>query len=202
MKDKKKNLPNLKELKKDILFSDNLLGNELNFQTTWGLFSPKSIDDGTKLLLKKINFHEKEEILDLGCGYGPIGLAISKSFPNSNCLMVDKDFVAIEYAKKNIKLNKLKNASALLSNGLQHISTDQKFSLILTNLPAKTNKENYYIFFYDILNHLEIDGRMYVVAINGLRKFISKSLLEVFGNYKKIKQSKTYTVSMAIKKEV
>ncbi len=202
MKDKKKNLPNLKELKKDILFSDNLLGNELNFQTTWGLFSPKSIDDGTKLLLKNINFHEKEEILDLGCGYGPIGLAISKSFPNSNCLMVDKDFVAIEYAKKNIKLNKLKNASALLSNGLQHISTDQKFSLILTNLPAKTNKENYYIFFYDILNHLEIDGRMYVVAINGLRKFISKSLLEVFGNYKKIKQSKTYTVSMAIKKEV
>tara|TARA_Y100001935_G_scaffold242853_1_gene233698 strand:- start:20557 stop:21168 length:612 start_codon:yes stop_codon:yes gene_type:complete len=201
MKKKRNTSLDINNLKEDIYFEENLLENSLKFKTTWGLFSPKAIDDGTILLLKNLKLKNKEEVLDLGCGYGPIGLSIAKKYPESNCLMVDKDFVAVDYAKKNAKLNNIENVSVLLSNGLDSIPDQQKFSTVVTNLPAKTNKENYFIFFYDIFESLNFEGVFFVVAINNLRKFISKSLMEIFGNYTKVKQGKTYTVSMAIKRD-
>jgi 16S rRNA G1207 methylase RsmC len=76
---------------------------------------------------------------------------------------------------------------------------DRKFDLIVSNLPAKTGKELYYLYFYDALARLNPGGSIYVVTISGLRKFIAKAFQEVFGNYEKLKQGKTYTVARAIK---
>lgn len=196
---KKKKAPlDLEQLRKDIVFNDQLLGHDLEFHTTWGLFSPKGIDDGSRLLLKYLEVKDDDQAIDLGCGYGPLGISIAKSAPKGNCLMVDKDFVAVEYANANAKRNGVKNASAQLSDGLNHIS-DQRFSLAVTNLPAKTNKEHYYLFFSDIYNKLEPGGRFYVVVISGLRQFIARSFEEIFGNHKKLKQGKFYTVAVATK---
>ncbi len=189
----------LQRLRQDIVFSDTLLEHRLVFHTTWGLFSPKGIDEGSRLLLKYLEVREDERAIDLGCGYGPLGLSIAKSAPGGHCLMVDKDFVAIEYANANAKRNNIENAQAMLSDGLKHIPRKQRFTLAVTNLPAKTSKEHYYLFFHDILNQLEPGGRIYVVVINGLRQFIARAFQEVFGNHKKIKQGKTYTVAMAEK---
>ena len=110
--------------------------------------------------------------------------------------MVDKDFVAVEYARKNAALNRLKNVEIMLSNGLQHIPP-QRFSLAVTNLPAKASKEHYYLFFHDIHARLEPGGRFYVVVISGLRSFIARAFREVFGNHTKIKQGRSYTVALA-----
>lgn len=186
----------LQRLRQDIVFSDTLLGHPLNFHSTWGLFSPKGIDEGTRLLLEHLDVQPDERAIDLGCGYGPLGLAIASSAPQGSCLMVDKDFVAVEYANANARRNGLMNAQAMLSDGLRHVPK-QTFTLAVTNLPAKTSKEHYYLFFHDIREQLEPGGQLYVVVISGLRQFIARAFEEVFGNHQKIKQGKQYTVAMA-----
>ena len=188
----------LDRLRQDIVFSDTLLGHDLQFHTTWGLFSPKAIDAGTRLLLQHLEVRPDDRAVDLGCGYGPLGLAIAKSAPQGSCLMLDKDFVAVEYANANAQRNHIDNARAMLSDGLRH-APDQRFTLAVTNLPAKTSKEHYYLFFNDIHDRLETGGRFYVVSVNGLRQLFKREFTEVFGNYKKVKQGKNYTVSMARK---
>jgi 16S rRNA G1207 methylase RsmC len=186
-------------LRRDLEIRDTLLGHELVFHTTWGLFSPKAIDEGTRLLLRHLEVRPDEQVLDLGCGYGPLGLAIARSAPQGHCLLVDKDFVAVEYARANARRNRLDNVEVLLSNGLQQVPETQRFTLAVTNLPAKASKEHYYIFFHDVRERLLPGGRFYVVVISGLREFIKRAFVEVFGNHEKIKQGRAYTVAMARK---
>jgi len=186
----------LERLRQDIVFNDTLLGHPLNFHTTWGLFSPRGIDEGTRLLLEHLEVRPDDRAIDLGCGYGPLGLAIARSAPEGSCLMVDKDFVAVEYANGNARRNGVMNAQAMLSDGLRHVP-EQTFTLAVSNLPAKTGKEHYYLFFHDIHERLEPGGRFYVVVISGLRQFIARAFEEVFGNHRKIKQGKQYTVALA-----
>ena len=190
----------LERLRRDIVFQETLLGHSLTFHTTWGLFSPKCIDAGTLLLLDHLEVAPDERAIDLGCGYGPLGLAIAKSAPRGHCTLVDKDFVAVEYARKNAVLNGIDNVEILLSNGLDQVPPERRFTLAVTNLPAKTGKEHYYLFFHDIRERLEPGGRFYVVVISGLRQFIKRSFTEIFGNHKKVKQGRNYTVAMAEKK--
>jgi len=189
----------LDKLRQDIIIQDQLLDHPMTFHTTWGLFSPKAIDAGTHLLLKHLEIKPDDNAIDLGCGYGPLGLAIAKSAPSGHCTLVDKDFVAVDYARKNAALNGIQNAEIFLSNGLDQVPGNQTFTLAVTNLPAKTGKEHYYLFFNDIKDRLEPGGRFYVVVITGLRQFIARSFGEIFGNHKKIKQGKSYTVAMAVK---
>ena len=75
---------------------------------------------------------------------------------------------------------------------MQHTVT-----LVVSNLPAKTGKEHYYLFFDDIRSRLEPGGRFYVVVISGLREFIARAFVEVFGNHRKVKQGRQYTVALA-----
>jgi 16S rRNA G1207 methylase RsmC len=185
-------------LRRDLVFEDTLLGQRLTFHTTWGLFSPKGIDDGTRLLLEHLEVAPDERALDLGCGYGPLGLAIARAAPQGHCVMVDKDFVAVEYARRNAERNGIRNVEVLLSNGVEQVPP-QTFTLAVTNLPAKTGKEHYYLFFHDIRERLEPGGRFYVVVISGLRQFIARAFGEVFGNHTKVKQGRAYTVAMARK---
>jgi 16S rRNA G1207 methylase RsmC len=188
----------LERLRQDIVFSDTLLGNRFTFHSTWGLFSPKAIDEGSRLLLDHIEVRDDDRAIDLGCGYGPLGLAIARAAPRGSCLMVDKDFVAVEYANANARRNHVDNAKAMLSDGLRHVP-DQRFTLAVTNLPAKTSKEHYYLFFHDIHSRLEPGGRFYVVVISGLRQFIARAFEEVFGNHRKLKQGRQYTVALAVR---
>lgn len=194
----KKEPLDLNRLRQDIVFREELMGQPLEFHTTWGLFSPKAIDEGTQLLLRYLEVKPDDRAIDLGCGYGPIGLSIARNAPQGHCLMVDKDFVAVEYANNNAKRNGISNAQAMLSDGLRHVPP-QTFTLAVTNLPAKTSKEHYYLFFHDIYDRLEPGGRFYVVVISGLRRFIERAFMEVFGNHSKLKQGKNYTVAMCEK---
>ena len=197
---KQKKTLDLEELRRDIVFRDRLQGHDLVFHTTWGLFSPKRIDEGSRLLLDHLEVKPDDRAIDLGCGYGPLGLTIAKSAPQGGCVLVDKDFVAVEDAGKNARLNHISNVEVLLSNGLDQVPP-ARFTLAVTNLPAKTGKEHYYLFFHDIRERLLPGGRFYVVVISGLRQFIARSFKEIFGNHTKVKQGKTYTVAMAVKED-
>ncbi len=188
----------LEQFRQDMLIKTELCGVPMQFATTWGLFSPKAIDEGSRLMLDHIQVESDDNCLDIGCGYGPLGLTIAKLAPQGKTTLVDKDFVAIDYTNKNIKLNRLENCEAFLSNGLNQIGK-RRFNLIVSNIPAKVGNELLSLFLYDALQHLEPGGRFYVVTISGIRKYIERSFKELFGNYKKVKQGKTYTVAMAVK---
>ena len=169
---------------------------DLTFTSTWGLFSPKEIDAGTKLLIKHLEIKQTDQCLDLGCGYGAIGIVMAKIATESDIYLVDKDFVAIEYAKRNVRQNHLKNCNVLLSNGFSHLP-DTRFDVIASNLPANVGKEMFHIFLSDARRYLKQNGKLYVVTISGLREFIKTNFTKVFGNYLKVKQHKTHTVAMS-----
>lgn len=185
--------------KEDIVFKDFLRGRDLVFHSTWGLFSPDRIDDGTKLLVEAVEIKPADKVLDLGCGYGAIGVAAAETAANGEVEMVDKDFVAVEYAEKNIRLNGLKNCRAFLSNAFSKIPSDKKYDVILSNLPAKVGNEMLSIIIADSYERLNPGGRLYVVAVAGLREFLKRKFKGIFGNYEKLKQSKTYAVVAARK---
>ena len=192
----KKNIP---ELKKDIVLDVELLGSRFNLHTRWGVFSPRSIDDGTLLLLKYISADEDDLCLDLGCGYGPIGLALARQCHKGQVHMVDKDFVAVELANYNAKINNINNAKAYLSDAFIQVPSEIKFNKIISNIPAKVGREQLSIILYDAFDALESEGTITVVTINGLKDFIKNNFKSVFGNYKKIKQGQKYIVSQATK---
>ncbi|MFK7855622.1 MAG: class I SAM-dependent methyltransferase [Granulosicoccus sp.] len=184
-------------LKKDLILNVDLAGAPMTFQTTWGLFSPRGIDDGTLLLLDHLEVRPDDVTLDMGCGYGPLGLSIAQQAPKGQVHMVDKDFLAVEYANANAQRNGLANVEAYLSNGFSHVPGNLPLSLVVSNLPAKVGNEFFQIMFHDAHVRMQPGARIVVVTINGLRDFIKRSFKETFGNYKKLKQGKSYTISMA-----
>ena len=186
-------------LKKDIEIVVNLLDNEFTLHTRWGVFSPRSIDEGTLLLMKHIEVGVNDVCLDLGCGYGPIGLALAKHCTKGEVHMVDKDFVAIELANNNANLNNLSNAKAYFSDAFLQVPNEVKFDQVISNLPAKVGREQLSIILYDAFDALKPGGKITVVTIKGLKDFIKNNFKSVFGNYKKLKQGQKYIVSQAIK---
>ena len=189
----------LDEYRQDIQFNATLCEIPFQFNTTWGIFSPREIDAGTLLLLNYMQLSPSDDCFDLGCGYGAIGMTMASIANQGQTLMADKDFMAVEYSNKNIGRNHISNAKAVLSNGFQHIDTQQKFDVIASNIPAKVGKEMMSLMLHDAYSHLKPDGKLYVVTINGLRQYMKRNLNEIFGNYKKIKQGKSYTVAVATK---
>ena len=183
---------------REVEFRTELRGTSVTFSATWGLFSPKAIDAGTHLLIEHLDIQEGDTCLDLGCGYGVIGITLAKCVQTATVYMVDKDFVAVDYALKNVKQNRLQNCHVLLSNGFSHLP-DIQFELIVSNLPANVGKELLQIFLADAKSYLKPNGRLYVVTISGLREFIKRNFMTVFGNYRKVKQRNTHTVAMAIR---
>ena len=191
----------ISQLKQDLSIEANLLNHKLSFNTRWGVFSPREIDDGTLLLMKYIGAEPSDVCLDLGCGYGPIGLALAKHCTEGEVHMVDKDFVAVELSNINAQLNNLPNAKAYLSDAFTQVPSDLKFDQIISNVPAKVGREQLSIILYDALDALKPSGKITFVTINGLRDFIKTNFKSVFGNYKKLKQGQKYTISQAIKQQ-
>lgn len=187
------------QYKQDIRFEERLLGHPLQFQTTWGLFSPRGIDEGTQLLLNHLKIGESETILDIGCGYGPLGLAMGKVAHKGEIHMVDKDYLAVEYANRNAALNQLPHCNAYLSNGWSEVPRSLQCDTVVSNIPAKVGRELLTILLCDSYAQMKPGGQMVVVTINGLRDFMKRNFKEVFGNYKKLKQGKSYTVARAVK---
>jgi len=194
-------MKNADQLKEDIVFEAVLGEHTLRLHSTWGLFSPRCVDPGSRLLVRHVKVNDGDVTLDLGCGYGAIGLAVAKLTPAGTVHMVDKDFIAVQFAKKNAKVNRLDNCQVYLSNAFSTVPpvAEVQFENILANLPANVGREMLYIILADAHRHLKPGGQLVVVTIAGLKAFIKRNFNEVFGNYKKLKQGKTHIVAAAVK---
>ncbi len=192
-------LQKAKHWREDIAFTQDVLGTPMHFTTTWGIFSPEKLDAGSLMLLDHVDFQVDDDSIDLGCGYGVLGMTAARECPQGQHTLIDKDFMAVEYARRNCASNGLTNVDVHLSNGFNHVDPNKDFSLVMSNLPAKVGKEQHYLYLLDAYSKMRSGGRFYVVTINGLRQFMKRAFTEVFGNADKVKQGKTYTITRAIK---
>lgn len=90
---------------------------DMLFETSPSLFSPKSIDKGTLAMLSVIDFSPYDKVLDLGCGYGIVGIPSAKLIGEENIIMCDISEQAVEYTKKNLSINHVPNIKVKLSDG-------------------------------------------------------------------------------------
>ncbi len=186
----------VERLREDVSFEAELRGQRLRFASRFGLFSPRAIDEGTRLLLDQIEVRPDDDCLDLGCGYGPIGLTLARLAPRGRAVLVDRDVVAVEYARRNVEANGITNAEVILGDGFWGLE-GRRFDLVASNLPAKAGNEALYLLLADARAALRPGGRCTVVTLSGMRRFIERALEELFGNYEKVKQGRMHTVAVA-----
>ncbi|GKQ42162.1 methyltransferase [Companilactobacillus sp. RD055328] len=179
-----------------------LLGNELIFQTDNGVFSKTTVDYGSRVLIDTFNESDAPEgdILDLGCGYGPIGLSLAKVYSNRQITMSDVNNRALELAQKNAKLNDINNVTCLESSVYEKIN--DKFAAILTNPPIRAGKNIVSEMISKAKTHLISGGSLWVVIQKKQGAPSAKKLMEeTFGNAEIIKKDKGYYILKAINED-
>lgn len=136
-------------------------------------------------------------VLDIGCGYGPIGIVAAALASKGSVYMVDTDIRAVDYTKKNIQLNKVQNAEVYISDGLQTVK-DKIFDTILSNPPTHLPKETFIEFIEDSKKQLQGDGKIYFVTEKRLKPLLKREFERVFGNYSQVASGPEHIVGMAL----
>jgi len=173
--------------------SEIIRGNSLRFFTGSGVFSKSQVDKGSLFLANKAIIENGWKVLDLGCGYGTIGIAIAKSDSSVNVLMSDINKRAVMLAKENIELNGLENAKAVSSDIFQNIK--EKFNAILLNPPQSAGKELCIKMIEQSKEHLEKGGLFQMVARHNVGGGeLEKIMLRVFGNVQEIAKKSGYRI--------
>jgi len=153
-------------------------GVELVLRTDPGLFSPRGLDPGTAAMLEVVPIAPTDEVLDLGCGYGPVGLIIAKLIGPERVWMSDVDATAVALSRENAERNGLAGVTTVVSDGVEGISR-AGFTLILLNppyhvdfaVPKKLVRKGF--------NRLAIGGRMALVVKR--EEWYRQQLSAVFG---------------------
>jgi 16S rRNA (guanine1207-N2)-methyltransferase len=135
----------------------------LKFETAERLFSPRNIDAGTSAMLSRVTFAPNDKVLDLGCGYGPIGTYAASVVDPTNVWLVDNDPAAVEYARRNLKLNGVDRATVVLSEGFLNL-TETAFTKILCNPPYHADFSVPKHMIEKGFNRLAISGAMWMVT--------------------------------------
>ena len=147
---------------------------KLKFIVDNGIFSKKGLDFGTRTLLESINLDNiKGDVLDFGCGYGPIGIFLKK-ITDANIDMIDINKRALNLAIQNAKLNNV-NVNIFESNIYENVTKNYDF--IITNPPIRVGKKILYDILFNAKKHLKENGELWlVVNKNGGAKSLARDL--------------------------
>ncbi|AMY05641.1 class I SAM-dependent methyltransferase [Staphylococcus condimenti] len=172
--------------------------NELKLATDSGVFSKGKIDYGSDLLLRTfLKEHPpgpSKTIIDVGCGYGPIGLMIAKVSPHHKVILLDVNHRALDLAKENSEKNHIDNAVIKESDGLAEIPDDSA-DMIVTNPPIRAGKSVVHGILEDAYSKLKKDGELYVVIQKKQGMPSAKKKMEtVFGNVETLVKDKGYYI--------
>jgi len=168
-----------------------LLGERMKFFTDAGVFSKKMIDFGSQVLLSCLSFQQGEAVLDVGCGYGPLGLSLVKA-QGVHATMVDVNTRALDLAQKNAALNQVE-AKIFQSNVYDQV--EGCFDHIISNPPIRAGKKVVHEVLSGSFDHLNPGGDLTIVIQKKQGAPSAKAKMEeIFGNCEILKKDKGYYI--------
>lgn len=176
-------------------------GEKLSFQTDSGVFSRESIDFGSRTLLDTIAEQRfiGMRILDVGCGYGPIGLSLAKVFPETKIEMVDVSERALALAERNAGSNQVDNVTIYASDMYDQVEM-VSFDHIISNPPIRAGKKVVHGIISGAYDHLQHEGRLTIVIQKKQGASSAKQKMqEVYGNVTELTRKKGYWILQSIK---
>jgi 16S rRNA G1207 methylase RsmC len=171
-----------------------LRGKPFKFITASGVFSKKRIDLGTRVLIDSMLLPDEGLVLDLGCGYGAVGIVAAALNPKLRVIMVDVNERAVQLAKRNIQLNNIRNVEVRKGNLYEPVK-GFAFDTILSNPPVSAGMENVKAIIAEAPKHMANKANLQMVVrskICGkrLRAFFEES----FGNVRVLAIKSGYRV--------
>lgn len=178
---------------------EELRGKRFTFATDAGVFSKRGLDFGSRLLIQTMNIETNDRVLDVGCGYGPIGLTAGWLAKDGSVTLLDINERAIGLANENRRKNGIHNAEVLQSDLLSAVP-GRTFTKILTNPPIRAGKQVVHRIFEQAYEHLENRGELWVVIQKkqGAPSAVAK-LEQLFGDVEEVEKDKGYWILRAIK---
>lgn len=177
----------------------SLRGFSFRFMTDAGVFSKSGVDYGSQVLIDALELDANAKVLDVGCGYGPIGLTAAKLAENGLVTMIDINERAVELSRENAKLNKISNVNVLQSD-LYEAVKHLKFDTIVTNPPIRAGKEVVHRIFEEGYELLEQGGSMWVVIQKKQGAPSAQAKLEsLFDDVEEVTKDKGYRIFRAVK---
>ncbi|MCY7172083.1 16S rRNA (guanine1207-N2)-methyltransferase [Streptococcus gallolyticus] len=175
-----------------------LLGYPFKFLTDSGVFSKKMIDYGSQVLLNTLDFEKGKTLLDLGCGYGPLGISLAK-VQGVQATMVDINNRAIDLAQQNAEKNGV-TANIFQSNIYEKVTGT--FDYIISNPPIRAGKQVVHTIIADSINYLKDGGSLTIVIQKKQGAPSAKAKMEeIFGNVDILKRDKGYYILRSTKTE-
>ena len=169
----------------------SLLGQSFHFYTDAGVFSKKMVDYGSQVLLNALDLERGKNLLDVGCGYGPLGISLAK-VQGVQSTMIDINSRAIDLAKKNAERNGVV-AHIFQSNIFENVS--EKFDYIISNPPIRAGKKVVHEIIEGAFDHLNQGGSLTIVIQKKQGAPSAKVKMEnVFGNAEIIRKDKGYYI--------
>lgn len=177
----------------------NLRGKMFRFLTATGVFSKKRIDLGTKVLIEHMRLPERGYVLDIGCGYGAIGIAAAAFNPNLYVIMVDINKRAVKLAKRNIKINGITNAKVKCGNLYEPVKS-MLFDCILSNPPISAGMKTVKTIIAEAPKYMTNGATLQMVVKSKIGKERLQQIFEEsFGNFAILAKKGGYRVLMAEK---
>lgn len=176
-----------------------LRGFKLKLTTDAGVFSKTGVDYGSQVLINAMDFAPNASVLDVGCGYGPIGITAAKLAPEGHVTMIDINERAVELSKANAKRNGVDNVTVLQSDlyeAVQHM----RFDCIISNPPIRAGKSTVHRIFEEGHALLNAGGSMWIVIQKKQGAPSAKAKLEeLFDRVEEVTKDKGYRIFKAVK---
>lgn len=182
-------------------WSFRLRNKDFTFTSDSGVFSKKEVDFGSRLLIDSFEEPEVEgSILDVGCGYGPIGLSLASDFEDRTIHMIDVNERAVELSNENAEQNGITNVKIYQSDLFSNVDSAQTFASILTNPPIRAGKKVVHAIFEKSAEHLKASGELWIVIQKkqGAPSAI-ENLEELFDEVSVVQKKKGYYIIKAKK---
>ena len=159
-------------------------------ETDNGLFSKDHLDTATELLIETVT--PEESVLDLGCGYGVIGIAYLRQNTGLDAAFVDTNKRALKYTRRNLDRN---DVHGIVKQSNAYENVDASFTDIVSNPPLAAGKDTWHEFIEDAPDHLTVDGRLSLVAPhNKGGKSVKQKMQDVFGNVEELDKASGFRV--------
>jgi 16S rRNA (guanine1207-N2)-methyltransferase len=178
-------------------FAATLRGFDLRFESQPGVFSHGELDTGTEVLIEGMRVSPTAHVLDLGCGYGAIGIVAAKLAVRGHVTLIDSDIRATRLAQRNLALNGIENAEVILGDGFRDLPPKARYDVIVSNPPTHSGREVLDEMVAGAYKALKPRGQLFLV-INRLLS-LRREVERLFGNTETVGREKGFVVIRAVK---